>query len=207
MTIYIGLDSQEVIREAAPIVRKFIGQDVMKLLDWLRSFGKAARAYQICHWPKVLVCGGRDYANKSHVHQTLDMYHRCCPIELLIHGDAPGADSIADEWAEFREIATAVYPADWDRYGKRAGPIRNALMLDEEQPDVVLAFPGGTGTDNMIRLARQAGVPVHEVQDVFSKVPTELSDEDTMPKADPGVRSRKPKANQARSKGKGKSRT
>lgn len=48
--------------------------------------------------------------------------------------------------------------------GKAAGPIRNQRMLDDGKPDRVLAFPGGRGTANMVKLAKAAGVPVHEIR-------------------------------------------
>jgi hypothetical protein len=52
--------------------------------------------------------------------------------------------------------------ADWKRYGPAAGPLRNAEMLHEYQPDGVIAFPGGKGTTDMIKKARQAGIKVWE---------------------------------------------
>jgi hypothetical protein len=90
------------------------------------------------------------------------------PIKTLIHGDAPGADRLAAAWAkdtglaEFGELLA--FPADWEKHGNAAGPIRNQQMLDEGKPDMVIAFPGGIGTANMVRLARKAGVPVNIIQ-------------------------------------------
>jgi acyl-CoA synthetase (NDP forming) len=55
------------------------------------------------------------------------------------------------------------FPANWKKHGKSAGPIRNQLMLDVGKPDLVIAFPGGSGTADMIRRARKAGVPVKEI--------------------------------------------
>lgn len=164
MTVWVKTDGTKLnrITDTAPITRKFINQPFDNLKNWLADFG-GLRVTQILNWHKVLVCGGRDYPDKSNVFQTLDCYHKTSQIELLIHGDAPGADSIADEWAEFREVPCAAYPADWKKHGKAAGPIRNAQMLREEKPDLVLAFPGGRGTANMISLAKKAGVPVHEI--------------------------------------------
>jgi hypothetical protein len=53
------------------------------------------------------------------------------------------------------------YKADWDTYGKSAGPIRNQKMLDTGI-DYVIAFPGGRGTEHMKKIARKAGVTVIE---------------------------------------------
>lgn len=113
---------------------------------------------------RLLVCGGRDFADREKLDRVLRLVDRTKgPIKTLIHGAAPGADSLAAKWAddtglvEFGEVLA--FPANW-RDGKRAGPIRNQQMLDEGKPDMVIAFPGGTGTANMIKLARAAGVPV-----------------------------------------------
>ena len=52
----------------------------------------------------------------------------------------------------------AEYVADWATHGKKAGPLRNQRMIDEGHPDLVIAFPGGKGTDDMTRRALAAGV-------------------------------------------------
>src|SRR5690606_25211324 len=91
----------------------------------------------------------------------LDRFHaRKGPISVLIHGAARGADSIAGQWAASRGVEALSFPANWTRDGKAAGPIRNQRMLDEGQPDVVIAFPGGGGTADMVRRAKAAGVQV-----------------------------------------------
>jgi hypothetical protein len=56
-----------------------------------------------------------------------------------------------------------MFPADWEKYGKAAGPIRNQQILVEGKPDLVVAFQGGRGTANMVSRAQQAGVPVVEI--------------------------------------------
>jgi hypothetical protein len=81
----------------------------------------------------------------------------------LIAGGARGADTLAYEWAQARGIPAVVYKADWAKLGRAAGPIRNQRMLGEGNPNLVIAFPGGRGTANMVRLAREAGVEVIEL--------------------------------------------
>lgn len=81
----------------------------------------------------------------------------------MIHGAAPGADRLAGNLAAMMGHNVEAYPADWDTYGRAAGGIRNAQMLREGKPDVVYAFrlPGDSpGTDNMIKQAKAAGLPV-----------------------------------------------
>ena len=107
-----------------------------------------------------MVCGGRDFSDTARVYKTLDSLKRANVIDAIIEGDARGADRIAGYWARRNRIDNLKFPADWAKDGRAAGPIRNARMLREGKPDLVIAFPGGRGTENMKQLARQAGVEV-----------------------------------------------
>lgn len=112
---------------------------------------------------KVLVCGGRDYTDRYHVDNVLDaVLWRYFGITELIHGGANGADRLAGDWASLRGIPVRVFHADWRTHGKAAGPIRNQKMLDESKPDLVVAFPGGRGTADMVCRAMAVGIEVLE---------------------------------------------
>jgi hypothetical protein len=109
---------------------------------------------------RVLVCGGRDFNDFGRLCTVLDgLSSRVGPIEIC-HGGARGADALAGCWASDRTIDCTVYAADWLKHGKAAGCIRNATMLAEFKPDLVVAFPGGRGTTDMVRRAKRAGVDV-----------------------------------------------
>ena len=119
----------------------------------------------------MLVCGSRDYTDRKHLWDTLDQLHAITPIGLVIEGGARGADRLARAWAIARGIEFKAYPADWKRYKKRAGPIRNQQMLDEAHPDAVVAFPlalplpeKGSGTADMVNRATDAGVHVRVIE-------------------------------------------
>lgn len=129
---------------------------------------------------RVLVCGGRNYGwvdKKSHIgfnHEEYDLMEwelNCITNPEhggkwsfeMICGMAFGADTMAYNWAKRHGVKVHEYPADWEKYGKRAGYIRNKQMLEEGKPDLVVAFPGGKGTAMMVNLARQAGVRVIEI--------------------------------------------
>lgn len=112
---------------------------------------------------RVLVCGGREYGDRSRVFSVLDKYHAEVGVDLLIDGAARGADQIAHEWAVAVGVPTERYPADWNAHGSFAGPMRNRVMLKEGRPDLVIAFPGGVGTRDMVRKARKADVEVVEI--------------------------------------------
>lgn len=111
---------------------------------------------------RILVTGGRNFANRPLLTATLDRLHAERPITLVIHGAARGADTLAGEWAVMNGVLFQAYAADWERYGRSAGPRRNGEML-AEKPDLVVAFPGGAGTEDMKRRARGAGLEVLEV--------------------------------------------
>lgn len=106
----------------------------------------------------VLVCGGRDYADRAFVFASLDVLKPT----TVINGGAEGADRWAREWASERHVVCVTVEADWSLHGRAAGPIRNRAMLGF-RPDLVLAFPGGRGTANMVAEARKRGVPVRFV--------------------------------------------
>lgn len=109
---------------------------------------------------RLLVCGGRDFADRGAAFRALDRLQERRPIGLVIHGGAPGADALAGEWAQSRGIAVQVFEALWKSQGPSAGPLRNQRMLDIGRPDGVLALPGGRGTVDMCTRALMAGVKV-----------------------------------------------
>jgi hypothetical protein len=109
---------------------------------------------------RILVCGGRDYTDRAAVCASLDSLHAEHRFSVLIANGAKGADTLAAEWASERGIPTEIFMAEWNRLGRKAGPIRNQRMLVEGKPDLVVAFPGGKGTVNMMARASAAGVRV-----------------------------------------------
>ena len=111
---------------------------------------------------RVLVCGGREYTDRERVFAVLDAM--ADQIDRLICGGARGADDLAYIWACRRDKSPERYMAEWERYGRRAGPIRNQRMIDEGKPDLVIAFPGGRGTADMVRRARSASITVKEIE-------------------------------------------
>ena len=112
---------------------------------------------------RVIVCGGRDYDNYSHLRDVLSTIDDWSNSNMVIaHGDCPtGVDHFADTWAPvYTDHEAHKYPANWSKYGNSAGPIRNAQMLEHFKPDLVVAFPGGKGTADMVKKAQAAGVTV-----------------------------------------------
>ena len=112
---------------------------------------------------RVLVCGGRDWREAELVEGALDrLYAARGPFDRLIHGGARGVDRIAGKWARQNGVLEWDFLPEWHRAGTPDGALRNQRMIAEAQPDLVVAFPGGLGTADMVERARAAGVEVVE---------------------------------------------
>lgn len=114
---------------------------------------------------RVLICGGRDYQNKQYLFETLDALYAFedCKWSTIIQGGAQGADTLAVLWARANNIPVQTFFAEWKKYGKMAGYLRNKRMLFEGRPDLIIAFPGGRGTANMIAQAQEARARVLQI--------------------------------------------
>lgn len=114
---------------------------------------------------RLLMCGDRNYRKWGPIVAVI--LHE--QPAVVIEGEAPGADKIARRVAEVLGIPVLPFPADWDRYGKAAGMIRNQQMLDEGKPDKVVAFHddimNSRGTRDMVERAERAGIPYRIVTD------------------------------------------
>lgn len=122
---------------------------------------------------KVLVCGSRYFTDYKLLEEILNQYD----ITEIIEGEARGADTLSRIYGEHRGIPVRAFPANWEVFGRRAGPIRNANMLSEGKPDCVIAFrgPNSRGTQNMINQAEKAGVPTVVIE-IPLESPTEAQD-------------------------------
>lgn len=106
---------------------------------------------------RVLISGSRDYPRKDQVRRFVALMR---PLDTVIVGGARGVDTWAQEAAEERpDLGIEIHPADWEVYGRRAGAVRNAAMVD--RADLVVAFWDGKsrGTKNTIDFARNMMKP------------------------------------------------
>jgi hypothetical protein len=124
---------------------------------------------------RVLVCGSRTFRENLIVFSVLNGLHLVesetdTGITTLIEGGAKGADALGAFWAHSADgVEHLCFPANWDQLGKRAGPIRNQQMLDEGEPEMVLAFVDkplaeSRGTNDMVTRAKGAGVPTYVIE-------------------------------------------
>ena len=104
---------------------------------------------------KVIIAGNRTFNNKQLLFDTMDNLD--IKIDEVVCGEATGADSIGKEWAIKNEIAVKSFPAEWDKYGRLAGPIRNQDMGN--YADYLIAFWDGesVGTKYMFTYMQQIG--------------------------------------------------
>ncbi len=122
---------------------------------------------------KVLICGDRNWTNQKKIEEEIIKTwkeFKCPPRSeiIIIHGGARGADNLAGEVAKELGLKVKVFPADWERFGKAAGPMRNIEMLNEK-PDLVLAFHNdlskSKGTAHTVRTAEKRGMKVKVISE------------------------------------------
>lgn len=112
---------------------------------------------------RVLVCGDRNWTNRERIAQELATLLIDGPVEVC-EGEARGADRLARSACEELVIPCTPFPANWNKYGRAAGSIRNQQMLDEFQPELVIGFhdaiASSRGTKDMLNRAERAGLKV-----------------------------------------------
>lgn len=112
---------------------------------------------------RVLVTGGRDYKQWELVEYALDQLREFEEISMIIHGYATGADALGGRYARENGIMEVRVPANWTYFEEKAGPIRNSWLM-KLNPDIVVAFPGGTGTADMKAKAENNSILVWDVE-------------------------------------------
>jgi len=111
---------------------------------------------------KVIIAGGRDTPFTLRNVLWLDAYMPDGVTEI-VSGGAKGADALGERWALKQGIPLTIFKAEWDKHGKAAGMIRNREMA--EYADVLIVFPGGRGTANMIKEATKCGLTIIKRED------------------------------------------
>jgi len=110
---------------------------------------------------RIMVTCSRTWRRWSLARRVLTQVYALYPDAVLVHGDCPKGDrQLAGIWQSLGG-RDEPWPADWDRYGDAAGPIRNAEVITT-RPDMLLAFVHNRsrGASGTVQLARSAGVPV-----------------------------------------------
>lgn len=117
---------------------------------------------------RVIICGSRRWTDRdvitNRLHDLVLSYPPHTPI-TIVHGDARGADRISVQEALKHGLRVEAHPAEWDTYGKAAGPLRNTKMASLGA-DLCIAFlkDGSRGTMHMIEAAHNCGIPVEVIE-------------------------------------------
>lgn len=114
---------------------------------------------------KVIICGDRHWNNFDSIIDVVKRLKAKYGDITIIQGECEGADLLAKRAAVACGVPVKGYPADWKKYGKSAGPLRNQQMLDKEKPDMVIAFhpdiENSKGTKDMIKRARGQSIKTY----------------------------------------------
>jgi Protein of unknown function (DUF2493). len=112
---------------------------------------------------KVIIAGGRDYRPTRCAWFWLRDMLLSLKCTEVVSGKASGADAMGEKIAERMGFPLKSFPADWNKYGKAAGPMRNEQMA--QYADACILFPGGSGTENMKSRAIAHGLKVIEYKE------------------------------------------
>jgi hypothetical protein len=122
---------------------------------------------------RIIIAGSRKFNDYSKMLNKLDELgtHLLATMDdiEIVSGHASGADTLGEKFAEAYNYPLKIFPAEWDKYGKAAGPIRNEQMAKyaaEADKGILIAFPMGEsrGTRNMIKLAEQYGLEIEVIE-------------------------------------------
>lgn len=117
---------------------------------------------------RIIVAGTRTFSDYELLKNKLDDFvsklKQKYPDKqvVIITGSAKGADQLGNLYARNHHIPLKEFPADWNTYGRAAGPIRNQQMLDYalyEIPALIVFWDGESrGTKNMMNIAKRHNV-------------------------------------------------
>lgn len=124
---------------------------------------------------KVIICGSRDFDNyellKTKCDNILKNKKESGEDIIIVSGCARGADSLGEEYAKENGYEVLKFPANWNKYGKKAGYLRNEQMAEEA--NACIAFLRSDkeckGTKNMISLARKKKLLIREITENINK--------------------------------------
>lgn len=120
---------------------------------------------------RIIVCGGRHFNDYEHLKRNITNFLQQRQIAIknveIVSGHCQGADTLGEQYAKEYGMKLTVFPADWGRYKRNAGPIRNKQMIDyiiQTKNKAVIAFvsENSKGTKQTVLLAKRAGIFVVE---------------------------------------------
>lgn len=114
---------------------------------------------------RLIIAGSRDFRNKEKILETIDLLitQQGLKPSVVLCGCAKGVDTIGAEWAFSKGLKIEYYPANWDKYGKSAGPVRNTHMAKAADTLLVIRKRSSKGSANMVDVALDNGLEVHDI--------------------------------------------
>lgn len=114
---------------------------------------------------KIIIAGGRDFNNYALLQEYVDKFLSTYPSDSIeiISGNAKGADKLGERYAKEHNLPVKLFPANWNKYGKRAGYLRNQEMADYANMLIAFWDRKSKGTNHMINIAKKAGLIVKVV--------------------------------------------
>lgn len=118
---------------------------------------------------RIIICGGRHFADYELLETIADQYlqkQNISPQNVeIVSGHCRGADMLGERYATEHGCTLTLFPAEWEKYGRAAGPIRNKEMINyisSVDQNLVIAFASekSVGTKNTVALARKMNIPL-----------------------------------------------
>lgn len=106
----------------------------------------------------VGIVGSRKYTNYEQFEKIL--LESNIKINKIVSGGATGVDTLAETYAKKYNIPITIYPADWKTYGKKAGPMRNTLIVNDIEYLIALPDKDSVGTYDTINKAKTKGITI-----------------------------------------------
>lgn len=110
---------------------------------------------------RLAIVGSRDFVDHERFSRIVDKVRG--DITLIVSGGARGADTLAENYAKKKPIPYLIFPADWDKHGKKAGILRNQDIVDNADAMIAFLAPESKGTRDSIKKAQKKGITVHIV--------------------------------------------
>lgn len=113
-------------------------------------------------YSRILVCGARDYNKPSYFREQMDRLVKSHFADkfVIIHGGHGGVNILAAQWAALGDYPTLEIRGNTPYYHSASERIQNQWLMDWGRPDLVLAFPGGRNTEDIVRHAKERGIHV-----------------------------------------------
>lgn len=110
---------------------------------------------------RLAVVGSRDFTDYDRLRETIRSFPQ---VKIVVSGGAKGADKLAEKAADELGLVCEVHRADWKRFGKGAGPVRNTAIVESAEAVLAFLMPGSRGTLDTLRKAQKKGLPLWVVR-------------------------------------------